>query len=88
MNTGYSSTMDPDGPTEDWVVICRPMLVDRQRPEYCGAGRHEGRGEGDMTCPVCPATLSGNDIVGGVCQAIKSGPAPRPLIAMTVERRS
>ncbi len=64
-----------------WEVITRPMLVDRQRPEYCGA--HDEA----LDCPVCPATVSGNDIVRGVCQAIKSGPAPRPLVELVVVRR-
>ena len=61
-----------------WIVTTRPMLVDSQRPEYCGA--HDET----EPCPVCPATVSGNDIVGGVCQALRNRPAPRPLVELVV----
>lgn len=63
-----------------WKVTTRPMLIDSQRPEYCGAE------DETQDCPVCPATISGNDVVRGVCQALKSGRAPRPLVELVVVR--
>lgn len=60
----------------DWQVITRPMLVDIQRPEYCGATDEA------LPCPVCPATAVGHDIVGGVCQALRNRPAPRVLVEL------
>lgn len=68
-------------PPEGWMVITRPMLVDRQRPEYCGAT------DEDHDCPVCPATVAGNDIVRGVCQARRSGPPPRDLVELVTVPR-
>jgi hypothetical protein len=65
----------------DWVVITRPMLVDRQRPEYCGATDEA------LDCPVCPATLAGHDIVRGVCQALRSGRPPSPLVELVTVRK-
>lgn len=61
----------------EWTVVTRPMLIDSQRPEYCGAW------DESQPCPVCPATTSGKDIVGGVCQAIK-GSAPRGALVELV----
>lgn len=65
-----------------WEVVTRPMLIDSQRPEYCGAV-----GEDVEQCPTCPATVSGNDIVHGVCQALRSGPPPKPLVEITLVKR-
>ena len=62
-----------------WKVITRPMLIDSQRPEYCGAGDEE-----TQDCPVCPATFGGNDVVKGVCQAIRNGRVARPLVELVV----
>lgn len=69
-------------PAGGWTVITRPMLVDSQRPEYCGA-----MGEDVDCCPLCPATVTGNDIVGGVCQALRSGPAPKALVELVTVPR-
>lgn len=68
-------------PAEGWIVITRPTLVDRQRPEYCGATDEA------LDCPVCPATVAGGDIVGGVCQARHSGSPPRPLVELVTVPR-
>jgi hypothetical protein len=65
-----------------WKVITRPMLIEEQRPEYCGA-----ISEDINQCPVCPATVTGDDIVGGVCQARRSGPRPQPLVELVVVQR-
>jgi hypothetical protein len=65
----------------EWKVVTRPMLIDDQRPEYCRAT------EDCEQCPDCPATMSGKDIVQGVCQAIKSGPPPRALVELIVVPR-
>jgi hypothetical protein len=40
-----------------------------------------------LECPACPATVAGGDIVGGVCQAIRSGRAPRPLVELVTVPR-
>jgi len=68
--------------TPAWTVVTRPMLVDSQRPEYCGATDEA------LPCPDCPATAAGDDIVGGVCQARRSGPAPRPLVELVTVPRA
>ena len=65
----------------EWTVITRPMLVDSQRPEYCGATDEA------LDCPVCPATVAGRDIVHGVCQAVRSGRPPRPLVELVTVPR-
>jgi hypothetical protein len=65
-----------------WKVVTRPMLIDDQRPEYCGA-----ISEDINQCPVCPATVKGDDVVHGVCQALRSGPAPRPLVELVLVRK-
>lgn len=67
----------------DWKVVTRPMLVESQRPEYCPCDAEETH----PVCPSCPATVKGDDIVGGVCQALRSGRGPRPLVQLiTVPR--
>jgi hypothetical protein len=67
----------------DWKVITRPMLIESQRPEYCPCTSEEEF----PTCPLCPATVEGNDIVQGVCQAKKSGPPPRALVELVTVPR-
>jgi hypothetical protein len=69
--------------SEAWEVVTRPMLVGWQRPEYCPCVDDETH----PTCPVCPATVKGDDIVQGVCQAIKSGPPPRDLVEIVLVRK-
>lgn len=65
----------------EWRTIT--MLVDSQRPEYCPCTSEEEF----PTCPVCPATVAGNDIVRGVCQAKKAGRPPEDWLELIVVGR-
>ena len=48
------------------------------RPLYCPPL------DENLSCPECGATVEGNDPVQGVCQAIRSGPAPKPLVEIVL----
>lgn len=49
------------------------------RPLYCIAPPEET----GLPC-ACGATISGNDKVGGVCQAKYNKPRPKPLITLVL----
>lgn len=48
------------------------------RPEYCTDLRE------DQDCPLCGATVSGNDPVRGVCQARNPRPKPKPYLSLVL----
>ena len=48
----------------------------KERPLYCPDLKE------DETCPACGASPE-----RGVCQAIRSGPAPRPLVEIILVHR-
>lgn len=47
------------------------------RPEYCPDPLPD-------PCPLCGATEGGDDAVNGVCQALRSGPMPGPLVDLVL----
>lgn len=54
-----------------------------KRPLYCSAD------DESVPCPACGATADGNDPVRGVCQAIRMGPPPEPLVQVVlVDKRT
>jgi hypothetical protein len=69
--------------TEYGPVHFVPRIPWEQRPEYCPCVDEETH----PTCPLCPATVAGKDIVQGVCQARQRGPAPKELVQLVVVHR-
>lgn len=68
---------------KDVRVTMVPRIPYHLRPEYCPCESEETHPE----CPACPATVKGDDIVRGVCQARSRYPAPTPLLELITVRK-
>jgi len=60
-----------------------PQIPWEQRPEHCPCVNEETH----PVCPACPATVAGDDMVRGVCQARRHGRAPQALVELVLVSR-
>ncbi len=84
------ATADIAAPVIRFVIFVKygpvhfvPQIPWEQRPEHCPCVNEETH----PVCPACPATVAGDDMVRGVCQARRHGRAPQALVELVLVSR-